>query len=112
MYDDEYYDDEDTYRDNNSFNAEYDDNCDKEVYDDEDFNDEDLMKPFMTTLPMMTKILMKMMNITKTMRNTTKTIIIEIITKDLEGGRHLCLLLDPTMCFKNRSYYSILSVAF
>ena len=71
-----------------------------------------LMKPFMTTLPMMTKILMKMMNITKTMRNTTKTIIIEIITKDLEGGRHLCLLLDPTMCFKNRSYYSILSVAF
>ena len=41
MYDDEYYDDEDTYRDNNSFNTEYDDNCDKEVYDDEDFNDED-----------------------------------------------------------------------
>lgn len=41
VYDDEYYDDEDTYRDNNSFNTEYDDNCDKEVYDDEDFNDED-----------------------------------------------------------------------
>ena len=39
VYDDEYYDDEDTYRDNNSFNAEYDDNYDEEVYDDEDFDD-------------------------------------------------------------------------